>query len=158
MNRKQPEHDICEKIEQLIGFKDEMLKNKTKFYCEHTLKFGKEYVDKLTDGLYDECENYLKNSSNEELEKQFIKCCETVLALKGKEICEEVDPFTNNEFLIKKGKFYCENIFRLKDVDKKLVDKCKDYLEELYNFYYYQNIFDKNNMRKEILCDAREGE
>ena len=84
-----------------------------------------------------------------DLEKQFIKSYETNLALKGKEICVEVEHFTNNELLIKKALSYCQIIHRLKDVDKKLVDKCEDYIDEENNFYSYKNTFDKINNERQ---------
>ena len=144
MNRE----ELCDKFDQLIDTDDEFFNKKTRLYCEYCVSLDKKYLDSIEDKFYEKCENYLKLSSKEELEKQFIKSYETVLALKGKEICVEVEPFTNNEFLIKKAILYCQNIHRLKDVDQKLVDKCKDYLDETYNFYYYKNIFDKINYNR----------
>ena len=149
MNRE----ELCDTFDQLIITDDEFLNKKTKLYCEYCLSLGKEYVDSIQDNFYEKCENYLKLSSNEELEKQFIKSYETVLALKGKEICEEVEPFTNNEFLKKKAIFYCQNIHRLKDVDQKLVDKCKDYLNETLNLtimkiFLIKITFDRDSKQK----------
>ena len=154
MNRK----ELCEMIDNLIKTDDNFLNNKTRLYWEYVLSLGKEYVESITSDLYEECDKFLKLSSNEELEKQFIKSYESNLARKGKEICEEVEPFANNEFLIKKANFYCQTIFRLKDVQQKLIDKCNDYIDETYNFYYYKNTFDKNNDRREICREARECE
>ena len=155
MSHKECEEDICNKFNQLIVTDDKFESNLTRFYCDYVLCLNKIYVDSIVDGYYEQCENYLKEFDNEEdEEKQFIKYKENILSLKGKEICEEVDPFTNNEFLIKKAKFYCDNIFRLKDANKKLVNKCKDYLEKLYNFNSYKDIYDKNNLRREILSDV----
>ena len=142
--------DLCEMFEQLIDTDEEFLNKKARLYCEYCVSLDKRYVDSIVDNFYEECENYIKKLSiNEELEKQFIKSYESDLALKGKEICVEVEPFTNNEFLIKKAISYCQNIHRLKDVDQKLVNKCKDYIDEVNNFYYYKHIFDKINYDRE---------
>ena len=150
MESKEQCKNICNIFDQLIEINDIFLYNKTKLYCEYVLGLGKEYVDGISNDLYEKCENYLKNLSSEEVEKQFIKSYESDLALKGKEICVEVDLFTNNEFLIKKAFFYCENIHRLKDVDQKLVNKCKDYKDKVNNFYSYLNSFEKNNFDREL--------
>ena len=105
MESKEQCKNICNIFDQLIEINDIFLYNKTKLYCEYVLGLGKEYVDGISNDLYEKCENYLKNLSSEEVEKQFIKSYESDLALKGKEICVEVDLFTNNEFLIKKSIF-----------------------------------------------------
>lgn len=146
MSRKECEKDICDKFKQ-IEYTDDKL---TRIYCEYVLCLNKIYVDRIVDGFYEQCENYLKEySSNEEREKQFIKSYETDLALKGNEICAEVEPFTNNELRVKKAVVYCENTYILKDINQKLVDKCKNYLEEVNKFYSYKNTFVKiNNDRK----------
>ena len=142
--------DLFNRFEQLIDTDEEFLNKKARLYCEYCVSLDKRYVDSIVDNFYEECENYLKKlSSNEELEKQFIKSYESDLALKGKEICVEVEPFTNNELLIKKAISYCQIIHRLKDVDQKLVDKCEDYIDEVNNFYSYKNTFDKINNDRE---------
>ena len=146
MNRE----ELCDTFDQLINTDDEFLNNKTRLYCEYCVSLDKKYVDSIVDNFYEECENYLKKlSSNEELEKQFIKSYESDLSLKGKEICVEVEPFTNNEFLIKKAIYYSQIIHKLKDVDQKLVDKFEDYKDKVNNFYSYKNTFDKNNNDRE---------
>ena len=155
MEREKPEYDLCERIEQFIGFEDEMLKYKTKLYCEHCLSFGKEYVDKITDGLYEECENYLKNfNSYEDREKQFIKSYETNLAMEGKEICKEIDStgVVNNELLLEKAVVYCQFISRQEDVDPKLVERCQKYIDDVNNFNHYKTTF------RNVNYDRRENE
>ena len=52
--------NICDVIEQLIGFDDNYFFDKMKFYCEHCLRFDKDYVNSLADNFYEECEDYLK--------------------------------------------------------------------------------------------------
>ena len=49
----------CDVIEQLIGFDDNYFFDKMKFYCEHCLRFDKDYVNSLADNFYEECEDYL---------------------------------------------------------------------------------------------------
>ena len=51
--------NICDVIEQLIGFDDNYFLDKMKFYCEHCLRFDKDYVNSLADNFYEECEDYL---------------------------------------------------------------------------------------------------
>ena len=51
--------NICDVIEQLIGFDDNYFFDKMKFYCEHCLRFDKDYVNSLADNFYEECEDYL---------------------------------------------------------------------------------------------------
>ena len=160
MERKQQEKDLCLRIEQLIGV-DVILSNKTKLLCEDCLSFGKKYVDRITDGLYEECENYLKKfSSYEEKEKQFIKSYESNLAVEGKEICKEVDntDVVNNELLVEKAVIYCDFISRQKDVDPKLVERFNNFKEDVCNFYSYKNNFRNithNRKEKEKCLDMR---
>ena len=52
--------DICDMIEQLIGFDDNYFFDKMKFYCEHCLRFDKDKVNSTADNFYEECEEYLK--------------------------------------------------------------------------------------------------
>ena len=142
--------DLCETFEQLIKKDDEFLNNKTKLYCEYCLSLGKEYVDRIRDNFYEECENYLKKfSTNEEKEKQFIKSYESNLAREGKEICKEVKSFINNELLVKKAVVYCQFISEQKDVDPILGDRSQNYIDDVNNFYSYKFTFDKvNNERR----------
>ena len=67
----------------------------------------------------------------EKNEKKFIVAYETTLADEGREICKEVDStsFVNNELLVEKAVVYCQFISRQEDVDPKLVEKCKNYVE-----------------------------
>ena len=51
--------NICDVIEQLIGFDDNYFFDKMKFYCEHCLRFDKDYVNSLAGNFYEECEDYL---------------------------------------------------------------------------------------------------
>ena len=74
MEREEECKNICNMVDQLIEKNDLFLYNKTKLYCEYVLGLGKEYVDGITDELYEKCENFLKKlSTDEELEKEFIK-------------------------------------------------------------------------------------
>ena len=60
--------DICETIEQLIDTDDTFLNNKTKLCCEYCLSLGKEYVDSIRPGLYEECEKF--NITTQERERR----------------------------------------------------------------------------------------
>ena len=159
MERVEQGKNICEIMDQLIDTDDEFLNNKTKLYCEYCLSLNKEYVDSITNGLYEECENYLKKfSSNEEKEKQFIKSYESNLALEGKEICVEVEPSVNNELLVEKAVLYCQFISRQKDVDQKLVERCQNYIDDANNLYRYKSTFNKINIDrkdKKLWMDMR---
>ena len=77
MSRKECEKDICETFDQLIETDDKFESNLTKIYCEYVLSLDKIYVDRIVDGYYEQCENYLKEySSNEECENSSNEECE----------------------------------------------------------------------------------
>ena len=144
MEREEQGENICERVDQLINKDDEFLNNKTKLYCEYCLSLGKKYVDSITVDLYEECENYLKNfSSNKEKEEQFIKSYESKLARKGEEICKEIESYVNNELLVKKAVTYCHFISGQKNDNQDLVDRSQKYIEEVNDFYSYENTFNK---------------
>ena len=165
--------EICEIIDQLISFDKKFLIERTKAYCKYCLSLNKDEVNSICNNFYEECEDYLEklesnlnnklkkenfesNLNNkleiEQFEKQFITCYESTLAKEGKEICKEVETIIgdNDELMIEKAHVYC-NFFALIDCeDKKLVERCKDYLEKLINFSSYKNTFKKvNNDRRE---------
>ena len=54
--------ELCLVIDQLIKTDDTFLNNKTKLYCEYCLSLGKEYVDSIRPGLYEECEKFNINN------------------------------------------------------------------------------------------------
>ena len=140
MSRKECEKDICDKFNQL-NYTDDKL---TRIYCEYVLSLNKIYVDRIVDGFYEQCENYLKEySSNEECEKQFIRSYESKLARKGEEICKEVESYVNNELLVKKAVTYCHFISGQKNDNQDLVDRSQKYIEEVNDFYSYENTFNK---------------
>ena len=165
MSRKECEKDICETFDQSIETDDKFESNLTKIYCEYVLSLDKIYVDRIVDGYYEVCENYLKEyssnekcekSSNEECEKQFIRSYESKLARKGEEICKEIESYVNNELLVKKAVTYCHFISEQKNDNQDLVDRSQKYIEEVNDFYSYKNNFDRiNNDRREreILSD-----
>ena len=163
MERVEQGKDICERIEQLIDKDDKFLNDKTKLYCEYCLSLGKEFVDSITDNLYEECENYIKKfSSNEEKEKQFITSYLKKLAKEGKEICKEVDSIIgdNDELLLEKAGIYCQFIssHKVDGVDSNLIERCNNYLEDANNFYRYKSTFNKINIdgrEKESWLDMR---
>ena len=90
----------------------------------------------------------------EKNEKKFIVAYETTLADEGREICKEVDStsFVNNELLVEKAVVYCQFISRQEDVDPKLVEKCKNYVDNANNFNHYKTTF------RNINYDRREKE
>ena len=140
MSRKECEKDICDKFNQL-NYTDDKL---TRIYCEYVLSLNKIYVDRIVDGFYEQCENYLKEySSNEECEKQFIRSYESKLARKGEEICKEIESYVNNELLVKKAVTYCHFISGQKNDNQDLVDRSQKYIEEVNDFYSYENTFNK---------------
>ena len=128
--------DLCERIEQLIGFEDEKLIEKAKFYCKHCLSFGKEYVSNLDQSLYEECERFVKMEDYEKDLKfgiEAIKICEEILVYIGE----------NDQMLKEKAKAYCKYFlsYNLDGVEcSKLKERCRKYLDD------YQEI-DMRNMR-----------
>ena len=86
----------------------------------------------------------------EEKEKQFIKSYESTLANEGKEICKEVDStsFVNNELLLEKSIVYCRFISGKEDVDPKLVERCRKYIDDVNNFYHYKSTFRNVNYER----------
>ena len=140
MSRKECEKDICDKFNQL-NYTDDKL---TRIYCEYVISLNKIYVDRIVDGFYEQCENYLKEySSNEECEKQFIRSYESKLARKGEEICKEIESYVNNELLVKKAVTYCHFISGQKNYNQDLVDRSQKYIEEVNDFHSYENTFNK---------------
>ena len=93
--------DLCDRIEQLIGFEDKKLIEKAKFYCKHCLSFGKEYVDNLDDSLYEECKRFVEI---EDYGKDII------FGLDAIDICEEILAYIgeNDQMRKEKAKAYCD--------------------------------------------------
>ena len=72
----------------------------------------------------------------EQLEKDFIDSCLYSLSTEGKEICKEVEKIFNVDYNLNKDLaiLYCQ-FFLSKDCnDKKLVERCKEYIEKVNNF------------------------
>ena len=92
----------------------------------------------------------------EDLEKQFITSCQSILAQEGKEICEEVLVMigVQDELMMKKALAFCEFFlsYKLDGVNtEKLLERCKKYLEEYHNYQKYKRKFEEANYyRKEI--------
>ena len=98
----------------------------------------------------------------EQIEKQFITSYLSILAKEGKEICKEVESkFDDNDELTKeKANTYCQFIFSFKvdDVDPKLVERCRNYIDDVNNFNLYKSTFNKVNIdrrEKESWLDMR---
>ena len=79
----------------------------------------------------------------EKFENQLLSSYESTLAVEGEEICKEVDSLIqdDDELLIEKANAYCRFCTDPKrvNIDEKLFDKCKNYLNDLRN---YRNIKD----------------
>ena len=92
----------------------------------------------------------------EDLEKQFITSCQSLLVKEGKEICKEVLVMigSQDELMMKKALAFCEFFlfYKLEGVNtEKLSKRCKKYIEEYHNFLKYKrNMEEANYYRKEI--------
>lgn len=92
----------------------------------------------------------------EQLEKQFITSCQSILTQEGKEICEEILVMIGDqdELMMKKALAFCEFFlsYKLEGVNtKKLLERCKSYLENYHNYQKYKRKFEEANYyRKEI--------
>ena len=85
----------------------------------------------------------------EKLEEHFITSYESHLAKEGKEICEEVFSMIGDkdELMLEKANTYCRFIDSKVDcVDKKLVERCKNYIENVINFHRFESTFKKVNI------------
>ena len=83
----------------------------------------------------------------EKNEKKIIVAYESTLAEQGRKICKEVDStsFVNNELLVEKAFVYCQFISRQEEVDPKLDEKCRKYVDDVYNFKDYRSTFRRVN-------------
>ena len=86
----------------------------------------------------------------EDLEKQFITSCQSILLKEGKEVCEEILVMIGekDEMVLEKAKAFCEFFlyYKLDGVNtEKLEERCRKYLEEIYNLYKYKEDFKKAN-------------
>ena len=154
--------ELCLVFDQLIKTDDTFLNKKTKLYCEYCLSLGKEYINSIRPGLYEECEkfNISNNKKMEDLEKQFITSCVSTLTQEGKEICEDILIFIGlqDEMLIDKDKVFCEYFLNHKPdgVETTEIDnRCKKYLEDLANFHHYKHTFKQNTLERERLLDMK---
>ena len=123
--------DICEIFDQLIKIDDTFLNKKTKLYCEHCLNLGKEYIDSISPGLYEECEKF--SNKMEDFENQ------NKLGLEAIDICEEILKYIGEKDIMKiyKAKVFCEFFlcYKLDGVETtELKERCKKYLENFDNF------------------------
>ena len=74
----------------------------------------------------------------EKFENQLLESYESALAKGGKEICKEVDSLIceNDELMLEKASTYSYFLLhaKRKDFDPKLIDKCKNYLNNMQNY------------------------
>ena len=132
MNRE----ELFKVFDQLIKIDDTFLNKKTKLYCEHCLKLGKEYIDIIRPGLFEEFEKF--SNKMEEFENQ------NKLGLEATDICEEILIYMEENELMRiyKAKVFCDFIlcYKMGGVDTtKLKEKCKNYLENFFKFSYNYN-------------------
>ena len=92
----------------------------------------------------------------EDLEKQFITSCQSILTQEGKEICEKILVMIGDqdELMMKKALTFCDFFlsYKLEEVNtKKLLERCKSYLGNYHNYQKYKRKFEEANYyRKEI--------
>ena len=66
-------------IDNLIEKDNKFILDKTKLYCEYSLRLDKDNVNRIAENFYEECENYLKelkkllNISNIDMRNKRIK-------------------------------------------------------------------------------------
>ena len=82
----------------------------------------------------------------EDIEKQFITSCQSILTQEGKEICEEILVMIGEKDEMKReqARVFCEFFlsYKLEGVnDEKLKEKCKNYLDYLIDFQRYNHAF-----------------
>ena len=96
----------------------------------------------------------------EQIEKQFITSYLSILAKEGKEICKEVESIfdDNDELMKEKANTYCQFISLVNYDDKKLVERCNNYIEKVNNFHRFESTFKKVNIdrrKRESWLDMR---
>ena len=89
----------------------------------------------------------------EDIENQFITSCRSFLTDKAKEVCEEILVMIGDkdELMLEKAKAFCEFFlsYKLDGVNtEKLLERCKNYLEELNNFNKYKYTFKEANFNR----------
>lgn len=89
----------------------------------------------------------------EYIEKQFITSCQSNLAKKGKEICEEILVMVGekDEIVLEKAKAFCKFFcsYKLDGVNtEKLVEKCVNYIDDLNYFDKYKTTFKQANIAR----------
>ena len=84
----------------------------------------------------------------EQIEKQFITSYLSILAKEGKEICKEVESiFDDNDNLMKeKALTYSQFIDLVGCDDKKLFERCKNYIQNVINFHKFETTFKNVNI------------
>ena len=142
--------ELCVIFDQLIKIDDAFLNKKTKLYCEHCLNLGKEYIDNIRPGFFEECKKF--SNKMEEFENQ------NKLELEATNICEEILNYMGENELMRiyKAKVFCELIlcYNLIGVDtKELKKRCKKYLENFFNFSCNYNYEMLDYLAKRCLFD-----
>ena len=95
----------------------------------------------------------------EQFEKDFTTSCETLLVKEGNKLCEEVITFLDEEedFMIEKSKLFCERFTEFMEVNKldtkytlELKERCKKYLENVYDYQRIKFTLKEVNRGREI--------
>ena len=97
----------------------------------------------------------------EDLEKQFITSCQSILTQEGKEICEEVLVMIGekDEMLMSKATLFCDYFLsHIPDgvETRELEKRCKKYIEDASNFRYYKETFRRKTQERERILNMRE--
>ena len=91
----------------------------------------------------------------EKIENQLISSYESTLAVKGREICKEVDSILEDDIdlLREKAVVYCYVCEKFKKdvINKELIDKCKKFLDNFRNYNHIKNTLnDISSSRKMV--------
>ena len=92
-----------------------------------------------------------------DIEKQFITSCQSFLTDKGEEICKEILVMIGEKDEMKrmKAKVFCEFFLSYELEDSKLKEKCKNYLDYLYDFQRYYHAFKAIGIERKEKLDMR---
>ena len=97
----------------------------------------------------------------EDLEKQFITSCQSILLKEGKEICEEILVMIGekDEMVLEKAKAFCVFFmaYKLDGVNTdKIKDKCRKYLHDAENYNRLKSTLVGVNLRRKEMEEMEE--
>ena len=91
----------------------------------------------------------------EKFDKQLLSSYESTLAVEGEEICKEVESILgdNHKLLIEKANAYCLFCTKPKrvDIDEKIVEKCKKYLDDMRNYRGIKYTLENNSRTRKMV-------